>query len=354
VLPDGQPAGPAPAARHREGPARLFEAIVSACGSANRPVHARGAATQQRYPRHLASGPRARCRKGLRFKPCLARGSCSRPRGRKSVVAPRRRRSMRFPSSLPPHPAAAHRGPPRHDPGGSPRRARPRSRSARAAPPPTSCLSDAAFLLRTRSFRAREGVRGARGPAAWRMPALPSFAAGVTTPRARPERAALGGLPAKEAADWENGSRRHERRGPGACRGRSRGVLWRARASLEGPEEHNFAARSFSAPAPPTEHKEALDLLAEIAPEAQFGQEIKDDPERARCISTGRWTRGRGPHARQSRPDLDRARNVWRKDLNGVETREEGSRSSSSADRRPHRPRQVRLRGSPAGRSEDV
>jgi len=161
-------------------------------------------------------------------------------------------------------------------------------------------------------------------------------AGAVDAARTTLERAALAGLPAKEAADFENrllGAERKEG-ASGAAPGPEvlAGILLeRARASLKAPEEHHFRGSQLLREALRVDpkHKEALDLLAEIAPaRPPFGQ-IKDDPERARRIWLD-WEvdvlRGEVRTLGRRNPDMERALAVWRRqDLNGVETREEGA-----------------------------
>jgi hypothetical protein len=171
-----------------------------------------------------------------------------------------------------------------------------------------------------------------------RFPEL--LAAGaVDEARTALERAALAGLPAKEAADFEKRLLAAEGKegASGAAPGAEivAGVLvQRARASLKGPEEHNYRGSELLREALRVDpkHKEALDLLAEIAPERPpFGQgkEANRDLERARRVWLD-WhvdvLRGEVRTLGRRNPDMERALTVWdRKDLNGVETREEGS-----------------------------
>ncbi len=167
-----------------------------------------------------------------------------------------------------------------------------------------------------------------------RFPEL--LAAGaVDAARLTLERAALAGLPRKEAADAEK--RLLAAKGKEGASGAAPGseflagiLVERARAALKASEEHHYRGSQLLREALIADPKqpEALGLLKEIAPaKPPFGQ-VKDDPDRARRIWLD-WhvdvLRGEVRALTRRAPDLEHAMAVWRKDLNGVETREEGA-----------------------------
>ncbi len=164
-------------------------------------------------------------------------------------------------------------------------------------------------------------------------------AGAVDQARTTLERAARAGLSWKEAAEWEKrllAAEKKEGASGAALEQREihAGTLFeRAQASLKAPEEHHDRGLELLRQAllVDSKHQAALALLAEVAPESPpFGQskEPKPSPESLRRI----WLDWRvdvlpgGVRALNRRhPDMDRARTIWRKDLNGVETREEGA-----------------------------
>ncbi|MFI5403704.1 MAG: hypothetical protein ACHQ1G_12275, partial [Planctomycetota bacterium] len=148
-------------------------------------------------------------------------------------------------------------------------------------------------------------------------------------------RAALAGLPAPEAADWDKRLASCDNKGAsGAAPGNEilAGILVaRARALLKAGEEHHYRGSQLLREALVADPKrpEALELLKEIAPESPTFGQVKDDPDRARRIWLD-WhvdvLRGEVRTLKPRQPDMERAINVWkRKDLNGIETREEGA-----------------------------
>jgi len=157
------------------------------------------------------------------------------------------------------------------------------------------------------------------------------------------ELAAVSGLPAKEVAEWDaqlrnaghtaEASAGTPRAAPEAGAVLSAILFQRAKAEIGAGEEHRYrGCRLLRASLWMDEtNKAALDLLEEIAPDLlPFGQykEGKRDPARARRLWLD-WEvdvlRGEVRPLGRRAPDMERAREIWRKDLNGVETREEGA-----------------------------
>lgn len=164
-------------------------------------------------------------------------------------------------------------------------------------------------------------------------------AGAVDAAREMIELAAISGLPGKEAATWEAQLLKAERKegAPGAapevgavladvlCR--------RAKAELDAGEEHQYNAWQLlrGALRMDDKHKGSLDLLAEIAPETFPIGQSKEKPLDA-ATRRQLWLdwqvdvlRGEVRPLGRRAPDMERARSIWRKDLNGVETREEGA-----------------------------
>ncbi|MCK6459283.1 MAG: hypothetical protein L6Q95_05240 [Planctomycetes bacterium] len=151
--------------------------------------------------------------------------------------------------------------------------------------------------------------------------------------------AALSGLPAKEAADWDKRLLSAERKEGAAGAAPDAGTVLsdllckRAKAELGAGEGHELRGRQLlrAALRMNEANEAALALLEEIAPESPpFARPLegRPDPVKARRIWLD-WEvdvlRGEVRPLGRRAPDMERARNVWRKDLNGVETREEGA-----------------------------
>jgi hypothetical protein len=167
-----------------------------------------------------------------------------------------------------------------------------------------------------------------------------ALAAGaVDAARETIELAALSGLAAKEAAEWDKQLVAAQRKegAPGAApdsgRVLSEILFRRAKAELGAGEGRELRGRQLlRASLRWNESNEAaLALLAEIAPEyPPFGRttEGRPDPAKGRRIWLD-WEvdvlRGEVRPLGRRAPDMERARAVWRRDLNGVETREEGA-----------------------------
>ncbi len=151
--------------------------------------------------------------------------------------------------------------------------------------------------------------------------------------------AAMSGLPAKEAADWDKRLLSAERKegAPGAAP--DAGIVLsdllckRAKAELDAGEGHEYRGWQLLRAALRMNEKNeaALAILEGIAPEyPPFGStaEGRPDPAKGRRIWLD-WQvdvlRGEVRPLGRRAPDMQRARTVWRKDLNGVETREEGA-----------------------------
>jgi hypothetical protein len=176
-----------------------------------------------------------------------------------------------------------------------------------------------------------------------------AIAAGAIEPaRKMLELAALSGLPEKEAAEWDQTLAKAGRKeGAPASAEASAGdaeapepanVLSdllgrRAKAEIAAGEDHQYRGWQLlrASLRMNEQNKEALDLLSDIAPEyPQFGRTTTGlpDAKRGRRIWID-WEvdvlRGEVRPLGRRAPDMERARNLWRKDLNGVETREEGA-----------------------------
>jgi hypothetical protein len=164
-------------------------------------------------------------------------------------------------------------------------------------------------------------------------------AGAVDAAREMLELAALSGLPAKEAADWDKRLLSAERKegapgaAPDAGKVLSDLLCARAKAELAAGEGHEYRGWQLlrAALRMNDANEAALEILKEIAPEySPFGStaEGKPDPARGRRIWLD-WQvdvlRGEVRPLGRRAPDMERARGVWRKDLNGVETREEGA-----------------------------
>lgn len=167
-----------------------------------------------------------------------------------------------------------------------------------------------------------------------RFPEL--LAAGaVDAARTTLERAAIAGLPPKEAAEWEK--RLVATQGKEGASGAAPGLeihamvlARRGEAALKGPEELHYRGAQLLREALRVDPKcpLALELLERIAPERPPFGSVRDDPARARRIWLD-WhvdvLKGEVRALTKRHPDLERALANWRKDLNGVETREEGA-----------------------------
>lgn len=153
------------------------------------------------------------------------------------------------------------------------------------------------------------------------------------------ELAALSGLPANEAAEWDKqilaATRKEGVQGaaPDAGRVLSDLLCARAKAHLGAGEEEAYRGRQLlrAALRMNEANETALGVLTEIAPEfPPFGQPAdgRPDPVKGRRFWLD-WDvdvlRGEVRPLGRRAPDMQRARTVWRKDLNGVETREEGA-----------------------------
>jgi len=163
-------------------------------------------------------------------------------------------------------------------------------------------------------------------------------AGAVDAARAMLELAAISGLPAKEGADWDAQLLKAERKeGASGAADPARIfadiVYRRAKAELGAGEERQYRGWQLLRATLQLDgtHKDALGTLAEIAPERPLigqSKEGKPDPARARRLWLD-WQvdvlRGEVRPLGRRAPDMERARNVWRRDLNGVETREEGA-----------------------------
>lgn len=167
-----------------------------------------------------------------------------------------------------------------------------------------------------------------------------ALAAGaVEAARQMLELAAISGLPASEAAEWDARLLHAERKegaagaAPDAGTVLSELLFRRAKAEIGAGEERQYRGWQLlrEALAMDGKNRAALDLLAEIAPEyPPFGQSKEGKPDLARARRL--WLdwqvdvlRGEVRLLGRRAPDMERARNVWRRDLNGVETREEGA-----------------------------
>ncbi|HEX5138161.1 MAG TPA: hypothetical protein VFY93_14390 [Planctomycetota bacterium] len=153
------------------------------------------------------------------------------------------------------------------------------------------------------------------------------------------ELAALSGLPGKEAAEWDrqlsSATRKEGASGaaPDAGNVLSDLLCARAKAEFDAGEDHNYRGCQLlrAALRMNEENEKALELLTEVAPDyPPFGRttEGRPDPKKGRRIWLD-WEvdvlRGEVRPLGRRAPDMERARNIWRRDLNGVETREEGA-----------------------------
>jgi len=164
-----------------------------------------------------------------------------------------------------------------------------------------------------------------------------AIAAGaVDAARAILRRAALTGLPPKEMAEWEaqigKATAKEGAKTPVPGVDVLAGVLVkRAQAALDNDEEYRGWRLLRAALRVDHGNKAALDLLDEIAPATfRIGQyaDVDKDPYGSARLWLN-WEvdvlRGEVRAIGRRHPDMERARNLWRKDLNGLETREEGA-----------------------------